>query len=185
MCIIYKMKNSCLCCLFLVTVDIIRDWLPQVTELPFCAGIELGRFIAPSTVFSQPYGKKWSFGVLFMVSRVNAYSELIWCTGTLITYHMYLLWHDVITYVTWVGKWHHSTLFLKFVSCVIIWYKNVPLETSMESFKGKPFFFKFALYFNQCVLQKDSITENISMDIFSLQFYQKCYNIRCIKWCKC
>ena len=94
MCIIYRMRNGCLCCLFLVTVDIIRDWLPQVTELPFCAGIELGRFIAPSTVFSQPYGKKWSFGVLFMVSKVNTYSELIWCKGTLITYHMYLFWHD-------------------------------------------------------------------------------------------
>ena len=33
-------------------------WLPQVTELPFCAGIELGRSTAPNTVFSQPYGKK-------------------------------------------------------------------------------------------------------------------------------
>ena len=43
---------------FLATVDTISGWLPQVTELPFCAGIELGRSIAPSTVFSQQYGKK-------------------------------------------------------------------------------------------------------------------------------
>ena len=57
MCIIYRMKDDCLCWLFLVTVDIIRDWLPQVTELPFCASIELGRCSAPSTVFSQPYAK--------------------------------------------------------------------------------------------------------------------------------
>ena len=42
MCIIYIMGNDCLCWLFLVTVDIIRDWLPQVTELPFCKGIEFG-----------------------------------------------------------------------------------------------------------------------------------------------
>ena len=42
--------------LLLVTVDIIRDWLPQVTELTFCAGIELGRCTAPSNVFSQTYG---------------------------------------------------------------------------------------------------------------------------------
>ena len=35
MCIIYRMMNYCLCWLFLVTVDIIRDWLPPVTELPF------------------------------------------------------------------------------------------------------------------------------------------------------
>ena len=54
MCIIYIMGNDCLCWLFLVTVDIIRDWLPQVTELPFCTCIEMDR----CTVFSQSYGKK-------------------------------------------------------------------------------------------------------------------------------
>ena len=69
MCIIYMMRNDCLCWLFLVTVDIIRDWLQQVTELPFCTGIELGRCTTPSTVFSQPYVKKRSFGVLFMVFK--------------------------------------------------------------------------------------------------------------------
>ena len=58
MSIIYIMRNDYLCWLFLVTVDIIRDWLPQVTELPFCTGIELGRYTAPSPVFSQPYDKK-------------------------------------------------------------------------------------------------------------------------------
>ena len=58
MCIIYRMRNDCICWLFLVTVDIIRNWLPQVTELPFCKGIELGHCTAPSTVFSQPIGKK-------------------------------------------------------------------------------------------------------------------------------
>ena len=91
MCIIYRMRNNCLCRLFLVTVDIIRDWLPQVTVLPFCAGIELGRCTAPSTVFSQPYGKKRSLRV-----NINAYSEWIGCTGTRITYHMYLFWHDQV-----------------------------------------------------------------------------------------
>ena len=54
MCIVYLMRNDCLCWLFLVNVDIIRGWLPQVTALPFWAGIELGRRTAPSTVFSQP-----------------------------------------------------------------------------------------------------------------------------------
>ena len=58
MCIIYIMRNDCLCWLFLVTADTIRDWFPQGTELPFCTGIELGRGTAQSTVFSQPYGKK-------------------------------------------------------------------------------------------------------------------------------
>ena len=150
MCIIYRIRNDCLRWLFLVTVDIISDWLPQVTELPFCTGIELGHCTAPSTVFSQPYGKKGSLGVLFMVSRVNVYSDWIWYTGTLITYHIInfnMTRCDVIAYVTLVGEWHHSTFFLKFVSCVIIWYKNVPLETSNESFEDKPMLWKFALYF--------------------------------------
>ena len=61
MCIIYIMRNGCLCWLLLVTVNIIRDWLPQVTELPLCAGIELGRCTTPSTVFSQPLWQKRSF----------------------------------------------------------------------------------------------------------------------------
>ena len=125
-CINYKMRNVCLCRLFPVTVDIMRDWLLQVTELPFCAGIELGRCTAPGTGFSQPYGKKRSFGVLFMVSRVNAYSEWIWCIGTLITYHMYLFWHDQVGRhrLRHMGRKMTSlNIFLKFVSCVDKWYK--------------------------------------------------------------
>ena len=55
----------------------------------------------------------------------------------------------------------------------------------MEIFKGERMLLKFALYFNKCVLQEDSITENISMDISSSQFYKKYYHIRCIQWCKC
>ena len=56
--IIYRKRSDCLCWLFLVTVDIIRDWLPQVSDLPFWRGINLGRCTAPGTVFLQPYGKK-------------------------------------------------------------------------------------------------------------------------------
>ena len=56
--------------------------------------------------------------------------------------------YDVIAYVTWVSKWHHSTFFLKFVSCVFIWYKNVPFETWIEIFRGKPMLWKCVLYFN-------------------------------------
>ena len=89
MLIICKMMNNCLCWLFLFGVDIIRDYLPQVIELPFCAGIILGRCIIYSTIW-----KKLSFGVIFIVSSVNAYSEWIRCTETLITYHMYLFWHE-------------------------------------------------------------------------------------------
>ena len=84
--------------------------------------------------------------------------------------------YDVIAYVTRVGN--KSTFLLKFVSCVIIWYKNVPLEASMESFTGEQLLWKFALYFNQCVLQENSIFENIFIDIFSSKFYQKYYYIQ-------
>ena len=57
MCIIYRMGNYCLCWLFLVTIDIIRDWLPQGTESPISAGVKMCRCAAPSSVFSQPYDK--------------------------------------------------------------------------------------------------------------------------------
>ena len=85
MCIIYRMRNDCLWWMFLVTVDIIRDWLPQVTDLRFCAGIELGR----NQMVNNDH-----LGPFLMVSRVKAYSERIWWTETLITYHMYLFWYD-------------------------------------------------------------------------------------------
>ena len=65
MCTIYRMRNDCLCWQFLVTVDIIRDWLPQVTELPFCTVIELGRCTAASTVFSQSFGKNDHLGSFY------------------------------------------------------------------------------------------------------------------------
>ena len=45
----------------------------------------------------------------------------------------------------------------------------------MENFKGEPMLWKFAFYFTWCVLRESSITENISMDITSSQFYKK-YN---------
>ena len=85
-CVICRMRNDGLCWFFIVTVDIIRDWLPQVTELPFHALLNWVAVLRPSTVFWHHMAKKWSFGVLFMVSRVKAYSEWIWCMGTLITY---------------------------------------------------------------------------------------------------
>ena len=59
MCINYRMRNDCLWWLFLVTVDIIRDWLPQGTELPFCAGVELGRCTAPNCVLWTAFINIW------------------------------------------------------------------------------------------------------------------------------
>ena len=150
MCIMYKMRNDCLCWLLLVTVDIIRDWLPQVTELPLCVGIELGRCTAPSTVFSQPYdindhlGSFLWFQESTLIQNESDAREHWWyitCT------YFDMARYDVIAYVIWVDKWHHSTFVLKYVSCVIIWNEGVPLETSMVRFKGEPMLWKFALYF--------------------------------------
>ena len=103
-------------------------------QLLFCAGIVLGHCTALSTVFSKPFDKMIICHP-FMVSKVNAYSEWIWCTETLIKYPMYLFWHDRVWrhyFVTWVGKWHHSTFFLKLVSCALIWYKMSHLRRRQE-----------------------------------------------------
>ena len=40
--------------------------------------------------------------------------------------------YDVIAYVTWVGKMTSLNISPEFVSCAIIWYKDVPRETSIE-----------------------------------------------------
>ena len=69
MCMIYTMRNYCLCWLFLVAVDIIRDQLPQVTVLHFCAGIILWRCTAPSTVFSQQFGKNDHLGAFLWFEK--------------------------------------------------------------------------------------------------------------------
>ena len=45
--------------------DIITDWLSQVTELPLLCGCWTGSCIAPSTVFSQPYGKNDHLGSFY------------------------------------------------------------------------------------------------------------------------
>ena len=98
-----------------------------------------------------------------------------------------LTWPGMTSSLTPNGSLNDTTddVFLTFVSCAIIWYKNVPLQMSMENFKGEPIQMKFDLYFNQCVLQEDSTTENISLDISWCQFYtKKCFHIWYIKWCK-
>ena len=152
MCIIYRMRNDCLCWLFLVIVYIIRDWLPQVTKLPFCSGIELGRCTAPRTVISQPYGKKTTIlGTFYGFKSKRLFRMNLMHGNTVNIPHVPILtWPGVTSLLTSHGSVNYITqhLFLKFVSYVIIWYKNVSLETSMESFEGKPILWKFALYFN-------------------------------------
>ena len=185
-CIIYRMRNDffvdCSQSLLTSLGTGCHKWLNR----PFCVGIDLGRCTSPKTVFSQPYGEKRSFEVLFMfqkwtpIQNESDAREHWWHIAC--TYFDMAL-YDVIAYVTWVGKWHHSTfslnsfLLLSFgtkMSHLKRWYKV--LRTN-QCYGNLPFI-------SIPVLQKDSITENISMDIFSSKFYQKYYYIRSIKWCK-
>ena len=159
-CIIYRMRNGCLCWLLIFTVDIIKDWLPQVTESPFCAGIELGRCTAPRNVFSHM--AKLSSGVLFIVSKVNAYSEGIWCTETLKTYHMYIFWHDQV----WRYHLRHSTFFLKFISCVILWYKMSHLKCWRKVLRANQFYRNLP-FISSNVSFKKTVSPKTSSWIFS------------------
>ena len=104
MCFICRMRYDYLCWLFLVAVDIIRDQLPQVAELSFlCGYCTVSLYRTKWCVRWTIWQKSQSFGVLFMVSRVNTYSKLIWCTETLIPYHMYLFWHGRV----WCHRLRH------------------------------------------------------------------------------
>ena len=131
-----------------------------MTELPFLWVLYWVTTPHHTVCFLNHIEQKWSFGVLFMVSNVNAYSEWIWIMETSITYYMYLFWHGRV----WHHRSHHmdgkmisiNVFFLKFVCCAIISYKNVPLQASMENGKGDPKLCKFPFYFNWCVLQQDS-----------------------------
>ena len=60
--------------------------------------------------------------------------------------------------------------------------KNIPFHMSMD---GEPKPRKFAIYFNHFVLQEESVTENIFVDVSSSQSKQKYYHIWSAKWCKC
>ena len=122
MCIIYKMGSDCLCCLFLVTVDIMRAWLPHVTE--FCTGVELGRCTAPRSVFSQPYGKRaitWGAFYGFKNKRLFRMNLLHGNTDN-ISHVPILTWpsmtssitsHGSVNDITWHFSWN-SFLMLSF-----------------------------------------------------------------------
>ena len=178
MCIIYRMRNDCLCWLYLVTIHMIRDWLPQVTELLFCTGIELGRCTAPSTVFSQPYGKKRSFGVLIMVSRVNAYSEKNLMHGNTdnISHVPNLTWPGVTSSLTSNGSVNDITQQFSLNSFLCYHLIQKCLTWNVDGkFWGQNNFMEI------CPLFQLMCPSYIS----SSQFCYKYYYIRCIKWCKC
>ena len=131
----------------------------------------LGRSIAPSAVFTQPYGR-----VIFIRSSVNAYSEWIWCMETLIIYHMYLFWHGRVWrhHLCHMGRYMISlNISLQFITSAIIWYQNIQIKSSIGNYNRDPMLWKFVLYFNWCVLQEDSTNKIISVDISASQFNEK------------
>ena len=146
MLIICKMMNNCLCWLFLFGVDIIRDYLQQVIELPFCAAIKLGRHIVYSTIWKKNHLESFSLFPALTPIQNESDAWKHWKHVTCTYFDM--AGYDVINYVTGIAKWHHWTFFLKFASCTIIRYQNVQLQTSMGNYGGDPILRKFALYFN-------------------------------------
>ena len=153
MCIIYIMRNYCFCWLFLVTIDIIRDWFPQMTELPFCRGIELGRCTVPKyCVFTTIWQKNtiiWGPFYCFKSKRLFRMNLMHGNTDN-ISHVPILTWPGVTSSLTSHGSVYDITQHFSLNSFLVLSFdtKIVPLETSMESFVGKPMLWKFVLYFN-------------------------------------
>ena len=148
MCIIYRMRNDCLCWLFPVTVDIVRDWLPQGTELPFCAGVELGRCTAPNCVLSWPYGKItiiWGPFYGFKGKRLFRMNLMHGNTDN-ISHVSILTWPGMTPSPTSHGSVNGITRHLSWNSLLMSSFDT--LKAAMESFEDEPILRKFALYLN-------------------------------------
>ena len=156
MCIIYRMGNDCLCWVFLVTVDIIRDWLPQVPpELPFCVGIELGRCIAPSTVFLQPYVKKRTFGALLYGSKNKHLFRMNLMHGNTdnISHVPILTWPGMKSSITSHGSVNDITEHLS-----LNYFLVLSFDTKMSHLKRR----RKVLRANQCCAKLTFISINVS-----------------------
>ena len=186
-CIIYRMRNDFFvdCSQWLLTSlgTGCHKWLNR----PFCVGIDLGRCTSPSTVFHNHMTKNdhlRSF-LCFKSERLFRMNLMHGKTDGIL--HVPILtWPCMTSSPTSHGSESDITQHFSLNSFLLLSF-----GTKMSHLKR---WYK-VLRANQCygnlpfisipVLQKDSITENISMDIFSSKFYQKYYNIRYIKWCKC
>ena len=144
-----------------------------MTELPFCAGTVLGRCIAPSAMFSQPYGKNntlGSFSLFQALPPIQNESDAwkhwqhITCT------HFDMAGYDVITYDTRVAKWHHSIFSLNLFH--ILYFDN-----KMSNFKRWWEMLTATQYYGNLLF--------ISINVSSRKAVQKYYHIWYVKWCKC
>ena len=119
-CIICQMRNSYHCWMFIVAVDIIKDKLYKWRNCFFVHSLYQAVTRHQLRFLLNHMQKHRPFGDLFLVSSINARSILIWCMETLIAYHMYLLWHDLV----WrhVGRQVTSlNIFLDLFFCTVIW----------------------------------------------------------------
>ena len=90
-------------------------------------------------VFTTIWQKR-SFGVLLIDSRVNAYSEWMWCTGTLITYHMYLFltWPGMTSSLTSHGSNYDITQHFSLISIFVLSFDTKMSHLNAnEKFYGK------------------------------------------------
>ena len=187
MCIIYGIWNGCLCWLFLVPVDIIRDWLPQVTELPFCAGIELGRYTAPSTVFPHPRGKTWSFGVLFHGIKGKRQFRVMHGNIDNISHVPILTWPGMTSSLASHRSVNDITQHFSLNSFLVLSFdtKMSHLKRRWKVLRANQFYRNLPFISINVSFRKTVSLKKISMGIFLSKFYQRCCYTRCIKWCKC
>ena len=151
MCIICRIRNDCLCWLFLVTVDIIRDWLPQVTELCFLRGCWTGLlYCTKYYVFTTIWPKTIIWGPFYGFKSKRLFRmNLMHGNTDNISYVPILTWPGMTSSLTSHGLVNYITQYFSLNSFLVLPFdKNVPLETSMESFKGELMFGKFAFSFN-------------------------------------
>ena len=114
MCIIYGIRNGHLCWMFLGTVDITKEKLPQSIQLTFeldlvkdCVEQNTCKktiFLCSSSLLSSAHTHTFNMNLSYPYSRMASY--------------------DIIPYAIWIIKWHHPNIFLTFVSCRIIRYKT-------------------------------------------------------------
>ena len=129
MCIICRMRNGYTCCLLLVAVDIIKDMLPQVAELPYMH-VLLWVHRTKGYIYSTIWNNSiiWcSFSVfeckhLFKINRVHGN------TVNMLRVPI-LAWPGMTSSFTSRGWRNNITkqFVHKFVSYTLIYYKKCPL----------------------------------------------------------
>ena len=162
-CINCGMSTGYVCWLFPVSVGIIRDKLPQVTEMPllcvlYCVATPIQRLcllnhmkiiiLSPLSGFKHKRRFK-SYLIPRNTDSISRVPILIWLgMASSLTSHDSL--NDTPLHV-----------YLEFVSCTITLYKNIPFQTSMRNFEGKLMLCNFVLCTFYHAKEDDSTTENI------------------------